>query len=154
MQTIKIGQGLENIKFGITKEELKAILGESDEIESFPPDTIDDLPSENWHYDELELSISFVDDEGWKLESFAVSAPNFELEGKRLIGLSLDNAVAILEKLEIGDLLHEDLSDEEDSDYQLISVSNKSIYFWFDDEILKEISWGPIYDKDNNPVWP
>lgn len=153
MNTINIGKGLDNIHFGISQDSLKKTLGEPDEIESFPPDTIDDLPTENWHYDDKEISVSFVDENGWKLESIAVSSPDYELEGVKMIGQSLDKVFSELEKLQLGDIVHEDLSDEEDTDYQLLSISEKSIYFWFDDEVLKEISWGPFYDEDNNPIW-
>lgn len=153
MQAINIGEGLGRIKFGIKPSELKTLLGEPDEIESFPPDTIDDLPTENWHYDEKEISVSFVDENGWKLESIAISGPDYELNGIKLIGLPLDNVVSELEKMEIGEIVHEDLSDEDDADFELLSIGEKSIYFWFDDEILKEISWGPFYDDENNPIW-
>jgi hypothetical protein len=154
MQTINTGQGLGKIKFGMTPEELKALLGQPDEIEKFAPDTIDDLPTENWHYDEKEMSVSFVDDQGWKIESIAVSTQDYDIQNKKLIGLSLDKVVVELEQLELGNILHEDLSDEEDTDYQLLSIGEKSIYFWFEDEVLKEISWGPYYDEENNPIWP
>jgi hypothetical protein len=154
MNTLLLGKGLDNIKFGISREELKKILGEPEEIESFPPDTLDDFPTETWHYDKLEISASFIEEGTWKLESIAVSSADFALEGKKLMGLSLEKVIKEIESINLGEIDHEDLSSDNDTDYQLISVNEKSIHFWFDNEILNEISWGPFYDEDDNPLWP
>ena len=55
---IRIGIGLGNIRFGSSKPAIKKILGEPNEIDTVDvPIDSEEISIEQWHYDELELSL-------------------------------------------------------------------------------------------------
>ena len=57
---IKPLQGLGEIKFGFSRNQIKEIVGEPSEVDAFKYDEDeDDELTEAWHYDEKELSFSF-----------------------------------------------------------------------------------------------
>ena len=82
IKEIIFGVGLGDLKFGMTRDEAKKLLGKPDEIENLPgfeEEVNDEL--ESWHYDENEFSIVFDADYDWRLVSIAVSDPFFTLNG-------------------------------------------------------------------------
>ena len=102
---IKIGLGLGNIRFGSSKAAVKKILGEPNEIDQVDvPIDEEEISIEQWHYDNLELSLSFDDNEDELLDTFAVSSPEYTLNGIALIGKSIIEIDNILVDLMLGDL--------------------------------------------------
>ena len=85
---------------------LSKILGEPNEI-----DTVDvaiedeDVSIEQWHYDELELSLSFDDYEDELLDTFAISSTDYTLNGISLIGKSIYEIDSMIEQLNLGECL-------------------------------------------------
>lgn len=157
IRDILAGEGLGRIKFGITGEELKEIIGEPDEIDSFSHSENDgdsDDMMESWHYDSLELSASFDQLEDWRLVTLAVSSPDYLFEGKSLIGLERDELVKVLHELGLRDLEYEDWSSNESPDHKLISSEEAGVNFWLDEGVLSEIQWGPLLTDDDYIDWP
>jgi len=154
IKDIKTGEGLGEIKFGMTREEIKDILGQPDDIDHYADSDLDEDESESWHYDELELSLSFDEDAGWKLVTIAVSSPNYEFHGKKLIGLGSDDLLEELNALDLGDFDTEDWSSEEVPDHKLISYPDSQINFWLEDGELTEIQWGPLFMDEETIQWP
>ena len=82
------GVGLGTLKFGMTRDEVKKLVGKPDEVENLPgfeEEVNDEL--ESWHYDEHEFSLVFDADYDWRLVSIAVSDPYFTFHGKNIIGM-------------------------------------------------------------------
>ena len=154
MKNILIGKGIDTVLFGITRDDLKTILGEPDEIEKHQQTSSDDSLSETWHYDELEISASFDEADEWKLGSLAVSSNEYCLGDKKLIGVTIDDIEEAISSLNLGELMYEDLSSEGEFDHELVSIEESSIYFWFEEGILTEVSWGPIFSDDETIIWP
>lgn len=151
---IKTGEGLGNIKFGMTREQVKAILGEPDDVDQYSDSDLEDDSSESWHYDDLEISLSFDEDTDWKLVTIAVSSPEYVFHNKKLIGLDNDALMAALEPLELGEYDEEDWSSEEIPDHRLISYPEAQINFWLEDGELTEIQWGPLFLDEETIRWP
>ena len=63
LKDIKPGFGLGNLKFGMTRAEVKLMLGEPSFIDKYSHSESEDDLTESWEYDELELSISFDEEE-------------------------------------------------------------------------------------------
>ncbi|MEL6561684.1 MAG: hypothetical protein AAFQ94_26080 [Bacteroidota bacterium] len=63
------GSGLGIIKFGMTRDQLKLILGNPDETENDLTDGIEDEDMETWHYDEMDLSVQFSESTDFRLVS-------------------------------------------------------------------------------------
>jgi len=154
-QSIKIGSGLDEILFGISREELKSKLGEPDEVEFIPPEEEEDGSLEAWHYDDLELSATFDEIEDWRLTSLAVSSPTYLFESTNLIGQTQEEATRQIELMGLGELEMEVLTDGNGSEQEVASIPDLSLNFWFEEGQLTEIQWGPLWDEEEeNYIWP
>ena len=150
-----LGKGLGKIHFGMKRQELKAILGEPDEVETIVNEDLEEDSSEVWHYDELEISAAFDELEDWRLTSLAVSSPEFTFEGVDLIGLSQQEVLDQIELMGLGDVTMDEISGEEEANQQIAFVQEASLNLWFDAGKLSEIQWGPFWDEqEDEAIWP
>jgi hypothetical protein len=154
IKEIIIGSGLGDVKFGCTKEKLKFIIGEPDEIDSYNASGEEDgYLTEAWHYDEHEFSVSFDEEDNWKLTTISISSPDCLLNGNKLIGKSMDDVLALLKDEDFGENELDDLSDE-NIDQKLISFLPASLNLWFENGTLSEIQWGVLWSDEDTPRWP
>lgn len=151
---IKLGEGIDNISFGMSRKGIESILGQPDEIESYPDMIDSEYKTEAWHYDESEISASFDEIEEFRLSMLSTSDPEAKLMGKKVIGLNEDAFLKEIESLDLGEAEIEDWSTEKMPGNKVISYSDASLNFWFDNSILREITWSPYLDEDDNPIWP
>ena len=145
IKDIRFGKGLGKIEFGMSKSELRDILGEPDEIESMDEDS-DEEVTVNWHYDQHELSVTLMEVEEWIVVMIAVSSPNYLLNGNALIGKSKSDLMNTINKL--GEVKTEDLSTSEIPDYEVDTVDTVAANFWFENGLLSEIQWSPLWEED------
>lgn len=150
---IKIGKGVGAIQFGMLREDVVKLLGQPSEKELEKEfDTGDAV--ETWEYDEHGLSLSFDEEEGWKLETITLNSSKFKLNGVGLIGQDIQQVQDFIEQQELGEMEFEDYSSPEFPKHELIDVDEANMFFWFDQEILKEIQFGVQWDDDDNALWP
>ncbi len=155
MKEIIVGKGYESIRFGMTRSEVEKILGKPDEIDSYASSEEAEDNTEAYHYDEIELSVSFDELEDWKLSSIAVSDPDAELEGLKLIGVSSEELLEKVDALALGEYEREDVSSPESPDNEVISFMNSSINFWLEEDEVTEIQFGPFWDEEEEDfIWP
>jgi hypothetical protein len=153
LKEIKAGIGLDNIKFGMHRDDIKNLLGEPDEIDTHT-DNEDGGQTESWHYDELELSISFEEIDDMRLFSIAVSGENYEFSGKKLIGLKKPQLLKELKELNITDTKEEVWDNDDFTKQELIYSEDLSLNFWMEDDELSEIQWGPLFEDEETIKWP
>lgn len=154
LKEIKPGYGLGNLKFGMTRAEAKLMLGEPSFIDKYShSDSAEDL-TESWEYEDLGLSISFDEEEKWKLIMISVTSDFYELNGVSLIGLKEKELLKKLETMNLGELDLEDCSDLGSDEQKVIEVEEKSINFWLIDDALDEIQWSPFFIDDDTIDWP
>lgn len=154
MKNIEAGQGLGSVKFGMQKSQVLELLGEPNDKETVSLTGGEGDMMETWHYDELEISLGFDEEEDWRLISLGVSAPSYLFEGKELLGKKRDDVEAILEESPICDWEFEDLSSEENPAQCLIASEEFEVNMWFEEDVLTEIQWGPLFSDDDTIVWP
>ncbi len=154
LKEIKPGFGLGNLKFGMSRLEVKLMLGEPSFIDKYSHTDSDVDLTESWEYDELELSISFDEEEDWKLMMISVNSNFYELEGVSLIGLGEIELLKNLETINLGELNLEDSSEYDGQDQKVIEIDEKSINFWINDGVLDEIQWSPLFLDDDTIKWP
>ncbi len=155
MKEIIIGKGYESVRFGMTRSEVEKILGKPDEIDSYASSEEAEDNTEAYHYDEIEVSVSFDELEDWKLSSIAVSDPDAELEGLKLIGVSSKELLEKVDALALGEYEREDVSSPESPDNEVISFMNSSINFWLEEDEVTEIQFGPFWDEEEEDfIWP
>jgi len=160
LKEIKSGIGLGNLKFGMTRDQVHALLGEPDEREV--TEDIDDEgdlneqegQSEAWHYDSLDLSMSFDEEDDWRLVILAVSSANYLLHGRSLIGLSMEELVDVLQDMDINDLEQGEWQIDDEHSQELISSLSMSMNFWIDEGELSDIQWGPHFSDEDTIQWP
>ena len=154
LKNIQPGNGLGILKFGISREEAEKLLGKPNEIEEHAYSDGDTAHSEAWHYDDLELSIEFDEEEDWRLVTISVSSDFYEFKRKKFIGLSESKLISLLKELEIDDYEVEELSPVENPSQKLISIDKFALNFWFENDVLMEIQWYPLYIDDDTIDWP
>lgn len=152
---IKIGTGLGDVKFGMTRDEVEAILGkpEFQEITSFE-DEGEEFKSDSWEYHGLRVDLSFEEAEDWKLVIISVSSDDYLLNEKQLIGSDMEELMSELTELNINDIEVEDLSTDENPDFVLVASEEHAINFWVSEDVTEEIQWGPHINEDNTIAWP
>ncbi|MCB0402892.1 MAG: hypothetical protein KDD41_12465 [Flavobacteriales bacterium] len=155
---IKIGIGLSDIRFGMTKNELTSVAGEPEEKDLYQAlddedEDDDNYLSESWHYDEDEYSVAFDEEDGWRVTTISTSNPNASLFGKKLIGKSLNDVADFLANQDLGEGEIEEM-DEENSKLSVLSFLASSLNLWFTNGRLTEIQWGVLWKDEDTPDWP
>jgi hypothetical protein len=150
IKNIQPGRGLGELLFGMNREEVLALLGEPTEKETYPLDEEEcDEEVESWHYDELDLSLSFNEEDDYRLITIAVSGGDYLYNGVDPIGLD----AAALETL-LTDSKIEDLEKVEEEGLLLFSSETIGINFWFEEGKLSEVQWGPFFADEETIDWP
>lgn len=140
IKNIEIGVGIGKLKFGMSPEAVTEILGEPDEKFREEYDKKDsDFFSEEWHYDEMELSLSFDMLTIMELSTISVSSEDYLLDGDILIGKKRSEVEEKLKELGINSKWEEFKELDENSD--LISNEEEGISLWFENNKLKEFQW-------------
>lgn len=147
---IKIGIGIDKVKFGMERSEVLQILGEPNEKELFSYAEDEDDLTEVWHYDDQELSLSFDEADHWRLIMIAASDDTFTFNNQHLIGKSYEQVLDALKEMGI-----QNIEEEEVSEYdRVIKVEDDSLNIWFDNNEASEIQWGPKWSDDDTPIFP
>jgi len=154
LKEIKPGYGLGVLKFGMRRSEVKLLLGAPSFIDKYShSDSATDL-TESWEYDELNLSLSFDEEEKWKLMMISVASDFYELKNENLIGLEEEKIMDKLSALNFQKLDLEDCSEHDDENHKVIEIVDESINFWFNDGVLDEIQLSPFFIDDDTIKWP
>lgn len=156
---IIIGEGLGELKFGMKFQEVRALLGEPDDIgkSMFEDDeTGEETTSEQWTYSELNIVCDFAEEDDYKLGTISVGDTIYLLEGKALIGKTESEVLDFLQSKNWGEFDEEEVEFEDDNapKGRLISFYNKECELWFEDGRLTEIQFSPLWDSEDNQIWP
>lgn len=133
VQRILLGKGLDDLPFGASQDEVKAVLGEAEETDEL------DMRGEKsvaWHYWNIGISVNFDEGHNYRLSSIDVAAPEVELFGEALIGRSREDVKEFLGQQDIG------TSVDEVQRGMIYPDANLSL--WFNGGDLEEIQWGVI----------
>jgi len=149
MKTIEIGVGIDQIKFGMLKADVEKVLGKPDEIDKELYGENEEAMLESWHYDELDLSLGFDEDEDWKLITVAVSDSKYTLKNKALVGLKISEIIDVLN--EMG---HDEIELEEDEEISVLYLDDQSMKIWLENQIVTEVQWGPLFQDEDTIAWP
>lgn len=150
------GEGLDAIQFGMTRDEVKKLVGNPDEVEVLNSEDEEGGSIEQWHFDELEFSLSFDEVDNWVLTSIAVSGADYLFDNQPLMGLTFEEVLEFLEESDLGEPESEELeSEEEGVVVEVVSFPESNITFWFENQILNEIQWSPFIDEEEERyIWP
>ncbi|MFV0506777.1 MAG: hypothetical protein ACK5L5_08730 [Bacteroidales bacterium] len=155
---IILGKGTDLLSFGMTGKEVETILGKADEVEEMCLEEDSDEQSEVWHYDELGLTLTFDEIDGWVLTSISSNNENTMLNGTKLVGLPEENIMQIIEDKKLakneGVEIFESFADEI-PDAKMVSCSDSELSFWLDSNGVIEVQWGVLFEDDEETIrWP
>ena len=146
MKNINKGVGLGSLKFGIYTTDVEEELGNPSEAEK------NEDEGENWHYDDYDMSMSF--DEDSRLVTIAVSDESYLLEGVSLIGKDVEFVEEQVKSMNLGESFHEEMSEGEDGRISVLGFEDSSMNLWFEDGVLTEIQFWPLFKDEDTIVWP
>lgn len=148
------GIGLGKLKFGMEMNTVQLILGKPEEKEKYSYTKEGDDLTESWHYDELELSLGFDEEDDWLLGTIAVTSKDYKFRDFIPIGLSKEQLKLKLKENKVNDLEFEEWATEENPSHELLSSESLGINFWFDKDNLTEVQWGPLFIDYERIKWP
>ncbi len=146
MKNINKGVGLGSLKFGIYTTDVEEELGNQTEADK------NEDEGENWHYDDYDMSMSF--DEDSRLVTIAVSDESYLLEGVGLIGKDVEFVEEQVKSMNLGESFHEEMSEGEEGGISVLGFEDSSMNLWFEDGILTEIQFWPLFKDEDTIVWP
>lgn len=139
-KAIKIGIGVDGIEFGMATEVVLAKLGEPDEKNKITySDEDPDYFSEEWHYDNIEMSLVFDMLNKLELTTISISSEEFTLGGESIIGKDESKVMRITKKAGIEESW-EELA-EEDPNYKTYTHEEEGVSLYFENGLLSEFQW-------------
>lgn len=151
---IEEGQGLGVLKFGLERNAVELILGVPDEKKRYSYSKDEEDLTESWYYYSLDLFLGFDQEDDWRLVTIAITSTKYNFKGFSPIGLKKGELKSKLDTVGISDLEFEDYSSIENPSYELLSSDSLGINFWFDENRLSEVQWGPLFIDDETINWP
>ena len=140
---IKPKEGLGDVKFLSTVDEFISMIGQPDDDELIQ-EKISKYNSRILHYDSLELSASFDEENNWKLSSITVNSDAFHINDIYLFNSSKIDFLKKIEPLDLG-TYEIDVYNEEDYSSTTYYFKLSNISFWFENDALQKIQWGIIH---------
>ena len=140
---IKPKEGLGDVKFLSTVDEFISMIGQPDDDELIQ-EKISNYNSRILHYDSLELSASFDEENNWKLSSITVNSDAFHINDIYLFNCSKIDFLKKIEPLDLG-TYEIDVYNEEDYSSTTYYFKQNNISFWFENDALQKIQWGIIH---------
>lgn len=152
-ETIKLGIGLGELKFGATRDEARAHFGDPEEV---AVDEEDGDSSEAWYYWESGLSLHFDQEDDFRLGTIETSSPTATLNGTAMVGLSKADVLELLSRAGMDDTdeSYHDVGEDGERRECLIEVDSKNLSLWFEDDELTATQWSYFLNDDDLPIWP
>lgn len=135
--------GFKDVLFGMSREQVRSIVGVPEEISTYEEGTDD--ASEVWYCWTDGVSYHFDADCDWRLTTIEVSSPD---------ALFKDCAVMGISQLELVDLLEGRDVHWPDNEEEPVSVTEWCMNFWFEGGILTSIQWSVPFDDNDREIWP
>ena len=142
---VKPGIGIGLVKFGMDKEEVEFLFGEPSEKEIDQ----EDENKEIWIFNDEKMRLSFYPDEDYKLGYIETSNPELEFNGKKLLGLKIEEAKH--------EFVNRRIESWEQDKYSSFSVEfNEDYYLSLHQSYgeLTEIHMGVPFKNDDEYQWP
>jgi hypothetical protein len=149
MADLEIGlkTGLNELKFGLTMDEVRKMLGNPDDTE-----TLDDPEekTEIWYYWEDGITVFFEMHGIMRCVCLETDNPDSVLLGKKISELKENDIVDLFKK---NKYIEYEIEDEEWGERR-ISFDDAVVDIYFDKGEIVSVNWGVDYDEEEEPIWP
>ncbi len=149
MKHILPGEGFGSLRFGMNRFQVRAALGEPDEIER--DEESEDL--EYWHYDELDLSLTFDELEEWRLTTIVSADDEIELFGVLIKALNREELLDILKKHGASEI-HTEVVESGEESLEIVEAEEFEMLIWLEGGAITEVQWGPYFSDEDTINWP
>lgn len=144
-------RGIGPFVLGSSREDVIRMVGAPDSIELAQPLLQNDR-KEDWHFSRFSITLSFAEDDDWKLASLTAKANNCVLNGVRFIGQPVSKIQELCVFAGITDLVADGDYDEFGAAY---SSKAFTLMFWIAESHIFNITVFPEYDNSGSaPHWP
>ena len=101
---ITLGTGLGPLRFGATRDQVRALVGEPEEIEESDEDDAD-FEHQEWiyHEDDYLVSLYFDREDDFRLSCIETDNPRMRLFGEAIVGQPVDQIRALMQGQGLGD---------------------------------------------------
>ncbi|GGF02949.1 hypothetical protein [Hymenobacter cavernae] len=145
---IVLGTGMGPLRFGASMDEVRALMGEPEEIEESDED--DEFEHQAWNYLDEGYSLYFDREDDYRLSCIETDDPDMRLYGEQIHGKS---------QQEIQDLMrrhgHETSEIEKmDTGEVRLSYEKEMIDLYFDEDELQFVNFGVFINDDLEVQWP
>ena len=144
---IKIKEGLNELKFGISMDDVKKLLGTPDDTEIIEED---DENTEVWYYWEDGLTVFFEESEDKRCVCLETDNPDAVLLGKKISKIKEKEIEEMFKKENFIDFEEEN----ENWGEKRISVNDAVLDIYFEKGDLVSVNWGVDYNEEGEVIWP
>ena len=144
---ISLKTGLNELRFGLTMDEVKKIMGDPDDTE-----TLDDSEekTEVWYYWEDGITVFFEMQGIFKCVCLETDNPDSVLLGHKISELKETDIKDLFVK---NNYVEFETEDEEWGEKR-ISIDDAVVDIYFDKGAIMSVNWGVDYDEEEEPIWP
>lgn len=145
---ITLGIGMGPLRFGASMDEVRALMGEPEEVEESEDD--DEFEHQAWNYLEEGFSLYFDREDDYRLSCIETDHPELSLYGEVIQGKSVEDVQALFSRHG-----HEASEVEKmDTGEVRLSYEKEMIDLYFDEDELQFVNFGVFIDDDLEVQWP
>jgi len=143
---IKPGIGINDIKFGMSENQILSLIGEPSKIII---DEDDEDKNQVYQYNELKLRLTFYNEFSGKLGYIRVANPEIQIKGNPIIGIQIEDVFKSYE------LSKENWNEENYFTFNSYFNEKKWTTLNVEYGVVTDIEFGYLFDKSGeNPKWP
>ena len=144
---IKIKEGLNELRFGLSMGGVRKILGNPDDTEI---DEEDENKTEIWYYWDHGITVFFDYAEEKRCTCLETENNEATLLGKPITEIKEADVKELFSKKGYSDFETEDEAWGE----RRVSINDAVVDIYFDNDEIVSVNWGVDYNDDEEPVWP
>jgi len=144
--TLGVGMGL--LRFGSTMDEVRALMGEPEEIEESEED--DEFEHQAWNYLEEGYSLYFDREDDFRLSCIETDHPGMRLYGENIHGKSPEQIQELMRRHGHEASEVENMATGETR----VSYEKEMIDLYFEEDELQFVNFGVFISEDLDVQWP
>ena len=145
---IILGQGIGEIRFGLTMDEVEAIMGKPEEVETSEED--EEFEYEVWNYWEEGYSFYFDEDDDYRLGLIETANEEVTLFGQKIFQMKQAEVEALLKSKGLSNPDKDTLETGE----KHVTYEKEMLDMYFDKDALVTVKFGVFVGDDLEVQWP
>ncbi|GAA4019428.1 hypothetical protein GCM10022408_36850 [Hymenobacter fastidiosus] len=145
---ITLGIGMGPLKFGTSQDEVRALMGEPEEIEESEDD--DEFEHQAWNYLEEGYSLYFDREDDYRLSCIETDHPGLRIFGEAIHGRSVQEIQDLMSR---HGLQSSEMEKMEEGAVRL-SYEKEMIDLYFDEDQLQFVNFGVFINDELEVQWP